>query len=63
MKYYFIKGKDQGWGFVNLDRVILVDFEEESGEIIFDNLLRIQVDKQDYAAIRKDLLKTMYKTL
>ena len=63
MKYYFIKGKDQGWGLVNLNRVILVDFDEESGEIIFDNLLRIQVEKQDYAAIRKDLLKKMFRTL
>ena len=63
MKFYRINCKNNGWGLVNLQRVLVVDFDEETGEIVFDSILRIKVDKQDYQVLRKDILKKMFKTL
>jgi hypothetical protein len=46
MKIYRIIGIDGGWNLVNLDRIIFVDFDDKADEIIFDNILRIKVDKR-----------------
>src|SRR5690606_16000022 len=63
MKFYRINSEDNCWGLVNLHRVIVGDLYEGAEAIVFDDILRIKVDKQDYQALRKDILKKMFKRL
>jgi len=61
MDFYRINGKGGGWCLVNLHRAIAVDFDQEAEEFVFDDILRIKVDKDNYKWIRKDLLNQMFK--
>lgn len=63
MSFYKIIGKGNHCDWINLKSIILVDFDDDLKEIIFDSMIRVKMEEKDYAKTRKKLLKEMFKVL
>lgn len=63
MSFYKIIGKGNHCHWINLKSIILVDFDDDLKEIIFDSMIRVKMEEKDYAKTRKKLLKEMFKVL
>lgn len=57
MKPFKIKGHDGESHLVNFEAFIVVEFQDETREIVFDDILRIPVPDDSYASVKKNLLK------
>ena len=61
MNFYKIIGKGNHCHWINLKSIILVDFDDDLKEIVFDGMIRMKMEEKDYAKTRKMLLKEMFK--
>lgn len=59
-EFYKIIGPIGEVNFVNLKRIVVVEFVEEEHLIVFDGILKIKISARDYRCVRKDLLKELH---